>query len=476
MRRKAPWMVMCLLIILGMLMPTVGLGQENAGKVQNKIASEEPGTETLSWSEQIKNPVPWFKWGFDQRLRTIYADNFLTLDQDVPGHAWHFQRFRSRLWGTFMLDENLEINTRLVWEWRNWCKPNPLFGKDSNVEFDEALFDRLNVKISNAFGAPLDITLGRQDIILGNAWLVLDGTPFDGSRTIFFDAARFTYNIEDSKTKIDMIYINQGNEADLTIEPFNDQERAGGLTEQDERGAILYVTNKSLIPKGQLDGYFIWKHDKSVEGVANSNDSDIYTLGARIAGAFDDNWKYRAEFAQQAGKKNYDTLCAFGFNSRLGYDFNDSWKSNLHADYEYLSGDNPSTRTNEQFDLLWGRWPRWSELYIYTYAVETRIAETTNLHRLGGGWIGSPTEKIQLCLDYHLLFTDENTRKDNPGLISFSNNGPFRGQLVTALLKYKYSEHISSHILGEFFFPGNYYSNDNDDPAMFLRYELMLTF
>ncbi len=41
-------------------------------------------------------------------------------------------------------------------------------------------------------GMPLTATVGRQDIIEGVGWLVMDGTPLDGSRTVYFDAARFT--------------------------------------------------------------------------------------------------------------------------------------------------------------------------------------------------------------------------------------------------------------------------------------------
>ena len=440
--------------------------------------------------DRIKNPTDWLSWGFDQRLREIYSNNIVTLSDDVHGHNWHFQRFRSRLWGVFTPDENLEIGTRLMWEWRNICEPHA-GNKVSNVEFDEALFDRLYIKMKNFLDMPLEVTLGRQDIILGNAWLVLDGTPDDGSRTIFFDAARFKYKLDKSNT-LDFIFINQQSEADETIEPFNDQERVRGLTDQDEVGGILYWTNKDIIPKGQLDGYFIYKRDSHVtdeNGTRHSwsNESDIYAFGARVAGAFDENWHYRAEFAQELGHKQtrdwdgtddleYADLCAFGFNSRLGYKLNDAKKSEFHADYEYLSGDDPSTKTNEQFDPLWARWPRWSENYIYSFVGETRIAEATNLHRVAAGWSSSLNEKLKLCVDYHLLFAAENTRKDDSTFINFSNNGKFRGQLLTAWLKYKYTRYISGHLLGEYFCPGNYYSKENNDPSVFLRYELMLTF
>ena len=205
------------------------------------------------------------------------------------------------------------------------------------------------------------MTVGRQDIILGNGWLVLDGTPQDGSRTIFFDAVRLSTQL-DPATTADIIYIDQCAAADDRIKPFNSQERwgpqPGSLTEQDERGAIVYLTNNEWIPNAQTSPYFIYKKDMDVEfeGAKSGNNSDIYAFGARVAGKLDDDWKYRAEFAQELGRKNGDTLCAFGFNSCLTYMLHDPKSSELHMGYEFLSGDDPSSGTNEAFDPLWGRW------------------------------------------------------------------------------------------------------------------------
>ena len=115
----------------------------------------------------------------------------------------------------------------------------------------------------------------------------------------------------------------------------------------------------SLIEDGTVEGYLMWKNDNSDPAMgASSNDSDLYTLGARFTGAMSENMKYRAEFAGQTGKKNDATVCAFGFNSQLSYLLNDPKKSSFHAGYEYLSGDDPETATNESFDSLWARWPR----------------------------------------------------------------------------------------------------------------------
>ena len=446
------------------------------------MASEQAATQSLSLSEQLKHPAPWVSVGFDQRLRDIYQKNVFWLDNDssAPENEWHFQRFRSRLWANFTPAEDIEINTRLVWEWRNYCKPDD-DDRSGPINWDEALFDTMNIKLKNFAGIEgTSLTIGRQDIILGNGWLVLDGTPQDGSRTIFFDAVRLSTQL-DPATTADIIYIDQCAAADDRIKPFNSQERwgpqPGSLAEQDERGAIVYLTNSEWIPNAQTSPYFIYKKDMSVEfeGANCGNDSDMYAFGARVAGNMNEDWKYRAEFAQELGRKNGDTLCAFGFNSCLTYMLHDPKSSEVHAGYEFLSGDDPDTGTNEAFDPLWGRWPQWSELLVYTYATETRIAEVTNLHRINVGHKFKPTENTELLTDYHLLFADEKTQK-NSATADVTDHGYFRGQLVTCKLNYKINEQWSGHLLGELFFPGNFYNNDRNDVATMLRYELTFRF
>ena len=58
----------------------------------------------------------------------------------------------------------------------------------------------------------------------------------------------------------------------------------------------------------------------------------------------------------------------------------------------------------------------------------------------------------------------------------FSDGGCFRGQLLSGVLKYKFTEQLSGHLLGEVFFPGDYYSDDRNDPAVFLRVQLNYSF
>ncbi len=489
------------LIVFGtfFLSPALIYAQETKDKL-------EPADETQTFLDSMekfiqnsKHPVPWMKWGMDLRMREIYGFNWIGLaNNDLlyrgPGITvrlrdddWHFQRWRLRWWATFTPFEikDISINTRLVWEFRTYEHPvgrehSHLGCVSGRSKFDDSdlLFDILNVKWKNVLGLPLTLTFGRQTLIFGDGWLILDGTPLDGSRTIYFDAIRLTYDWKERDTKVDLIYIRQPADSADNIKPFNDQDSY--IVEQDEDGVILYVTNKSL-KNTTIEGYYIYKHCSEVDteslGVTlNTESANIHTIGARVVHKLNDHIQLEGEFAQQTGHRKrygddgYHDICAFGFKGKAIYFLRDAWKNNFRVEYEYLSGDKSGTAKNEQFDPLWGRWPQWSELYVYTYVLETRIGEVTNLHRLGFGWNCKPMDSLDFALFYHLLWADE--KYDN---YLTASTGDFRGQLVTAKLSYKYGPHVSGHFLCEMFCPGDYYNDGHNDLALFLRYELVFT-
>jgi hypothetical protein len=100
-------------------------------------------------------------------------------------------------------------------------------------------------------------------------------------------------------------------------------------------------------------------------------------------------------------------LEAYGALATLEYLFKDPHANVTHVTYEYASGDDPDTNDNEQFDLLWGEWPRWSEMLIYTASFETTPAEMTNLHRVNVGHKIDLNKQWTWTFDYHALWADE---------------------------------------------------------------------
>jgi len=431
-------------------------------------AAAAPSDPVEAWIKKAKNPVPWWKWGADFRIREVYQLNPTLLNTKGPEPDAHWQRYRGRFWSTIApFEDVLEFNFRIAWEGRYYDKPD----SRDNWTPQNVYLDNLNfkVKFDKLVGFPLSFQGGRQDIQLGDRWLVMDGTPLDGSGTFYFDAVRLVAEIEPIKTKFDLIFLEQNADAEDWVYPIAYHHQP--VVEQDELGVIAWITNKS-IPKTEVNGYFIYKRGRPY--LANGYDAEIYTFGLLVAGDITPKLRYSVDVAGQFGNKNDANLCALGSLDRLTYSFKDKLDSQLYTEYEYLSGDDPGTRgTNESFDILWGRYPQFSDLYVYTMVRETRVGDYTNLHRLAFGYITHPIKKMEASATYHLLFSETNPLGDMP---RFSQTGNFRGQLLTAILKYKFTSFMTGMLQGEFLFPGDYYTDDSNDPSVFLQAELMFSF
>ena len=447
--------------------------------------------------KQAKNPTDWLTWGADVRFRNEYANNNMTLNEGAARHEQDYFRFRERIWASVMPVTNVSVNARFSGEQREWMKPSSSsqYGPRSGLEERYGILDNAYVKWSNIGGVPLSISAGRQDVQFGepmNWWLVGDGTPNDGSWTFFLDSIRAAYDAKDIQTKVDVVYIYQnarpdewiptlGESGDNTPVPYN-------LTEQNEQGVILYLSNTS-VKDMQIDGYFIYKRD--AKEYSNGDNADIYTLGAKISGTPATNWAYSVEGAYQFGSKqdanvgaayinsptDWRQINAYGANGKLTYLFKDKYNNQVSLLGEFLSGDDPNTKgTDEMFDILWGRYPRWSEMYIYSYINETskKNGQMNNIIRFGPNWTCTPIKDTTFSATYNAMFSpvDTPTRQQNSSL--FTDSGNFRGHYLQTVLKHKFNDHVSAHLWAEFVWMGDYYQQK--DLMTFLRAEILLTF
>jgi hypothetical protein len=432
--------------------------------------------------DKTKTPVPWINWGGDIRVRNEYVGNrTLNENQTTRGPAGKYldyQRIRLRWWTTITPVKDVDLFVRFESEPRHFSDPNGMVTWNR----EQAVIDSANLKLTNFLGSPLTMTLGRQDIMLGEGWLTGDGTPIDGSRTFYFDAARFSYEFKEVQTTADLIYLVQNHLGNAMLPPLLSYK--ANVTEQDERGLILWVSNKS-VKNTEINGYYMYKDEQRVTGytsVANSDDGYIHTFGGRMKGDLDDHWQYRVEGAHQFGEKNNRALRAFGANTQLAYLFKDKLKNQLRLFYEYESGNDPHSRgTDEGFDPLWGRWPRWTELFTIFNMPGTGegvTGEFTNLHRFGPGWNCALTDRIDCLLDYNFLFaaTDSMAHATAAGgrPAAFGENS-FRGQLINFIVSATLTRHLKARLVNEVFFPGNYYSDTRQQTACFVRGELYFT-
>jgi hypothetical protein len=470
-----------------------------------------PPTAFDQWVKDTKNLVVPLTWGADVRLRNEYVNNALTLSDGGARHEQDYFRFRERIWASAMPVTNVSVNARLAAEEREWMKPANAgqFGYRSGFEERYGILDNAYLKWNNILDQPLTLSAGRQDIALGDPddwWLVLDGTPGDGSWTFFLDSIRTSYELKAAKTKVDVIYIYQNALPDEwipTIGESSDSTSPLGskpyyLTEQNEQGVILYLSNKS-VENAQIDGYFIYKRDSRTDTslISNGDNADIYTIGSKITGTPAEHWSYSVEGAYQFGHKqdpkvlpayvnsvtDWRDINAYAGKVRVNYLFKDKMNNQVSLVGEFLSGDDPNTKgKDEMFDVLWGRWPRWTELGTWCYAAETggKYLQMNNLGRVGLNWNVTPVKGLNFNAMYNALFSPESTpTRDITGTSAanperFSKDGNFRGHYVQGILKYQLNKYVTAQVKGELLWEGDYYAQR--DLMAFLRTEINLTF
>lgn len=474
-----------------------------------------PPTAYDKWEDEVKKPCDWLTWGADIRVRDEYLPNSVSLNEHDPLADQNVIRFRGRLWATATPIENLSFNARLSAEPRDFTEPAsygqrgssassvPAGRGASGMDWRYGILDNLNLKWANIGGQALTLTVGRQDILMGDFydwWLISDGTPGDGSWTFFLDSVRATYEAKEIKTKFDLIYIYQSPLPDdwlptIGNQYYSDRPQFLGtdhpLTEQREQGVVVYASNKS-VKNTTIDGYFIYKNDDRVTFTRRGaqtwtpgDNADIYTFGGKITGTPAEHWSYSLEGAYQCGEKQDRILgvmaerdiSAYGGKAKLTYIAKDKLNNQFFLAGELLSGDDPKTAgKDEMFDILWGRWPRWSELYIYSYAGETsgKIAQMNNLFRFGPGWTVAPMKGMTFSAAYNAMFAPEEVPTRTVAATRFSNDGNFRGHYVQAVLKHQFNKHLQAHLWAEFVWEGDYYAQR--DLMTFIRPEIMFTF
>ena len=255
-------------------------------------------SSVVTWGAEPVATNLAFRWGADERIREEYFDD-IPIVADPPGVTRgdenNYFRFRTRVWSEYDPFQNVTLRLRVVNEFRAWDQPSSTPPRSalqrSNYDYpDEAVFDALSVEIRNLFNDKLDLRIGRQDLVYGTGKVILEGTPKDGSRTIYFNAAKATWKgVKD--TTIDLIGIYDPSLDDLAM---NDADRdLTGLDSNndsmDESGVVLYLKNKSA-PAFPFEVYAIYKNESSWNRVSGTGTNahttavdalDLGTVGCR---------------------------------------------------------------------------------------------------------------------------------------------------------------------------------------------------
>lgn len=442
-----------------------------------------------------------FTGGFDTRIRQVSRVNLLDFDRAVD---WSHDeetsndgaglvsdadllRVRHRLWGKFTLRSGPSLTARATCEW--WRFINPWRWNPSTGGENEVILDNLFIDIPHVPYVPASLRIGRQDLTRGEGFILMDGGPLDGSRSLYQNAILLGLDGQRlglKQTKLELLAIRN-----LAWDPMviangpSDAEKDVGqrkIVEWEETAFGLYVTQTSLAPQ-TLEAYYIYKEQEFP--AAADPFLKLSTLGARVSGALPYALKFAAEGAYQFGTHAMDCMdlegdhypCDYDHRSYGGYlwlarPFMMMLRPTVKLGAVYLSGDDEDDWPDEpRVDRSWvpvfSRWPEWSELYIYTLIGEARgVAYWTNLRSLNASVSIQPTGPLKLSYTYHALHAPEPWDADQS-----RNRGSLHAWLATTDL----GRHTSMHFLVERLKPGDFYGDPVDD-AWFIRTELMLKY
>ncbi len=395
---------------------------------------------------------------FTERVRYVTWDNAIDLDNDL-NDKFSFTRQKTTFSLSWKPLSNFDFKFKLTNENRVYFLPE---NRDFNV--DEIIFDQLFVKLSKLFGLPFSITAGRQNIIMGEGFVLLDYHPLDGSRSVYFNALRADYKLNTGK--ITLFYGFQDVNDDL-LPIINSRDK--NLIELPEEGFGVYYSG--IFRDINIESYYIRKNTKNIESTVNT--SGINTYGLRSIIHFKKNISLTTEAAFQTGYIGDAKRSAFGGYYHLDYNLSQEKSGPVFTlGGIYLSGDDQKTEKHEGWDPLFSRWPKWSESYIYTLIKENGVANWSNLTSLYAGVKINVSKKIGLNMAAHLLNAPEYS-KIKDGFLSGA--GRNRGVLFTSKLNVKLNSSLTGHMVFETFKPGNFYLKGASS-YHWLRFELLYKF
>ncbi|MBN1197083.1 MAG: hypothetical protein JXA62_06725 [Candidatus Aminicenantes bacterium] len=407
---------------------------------------------------------PALKWSFSERTRLTTFDNSINLD-DGAADTFAFTRHLTSLGLAWEPRKDLSFTVKLTNEFRSWLSP-----KNRPNNLGEIFFDQLYAKWQHVAGSDLTLTIGRQNIMLGEGFVCLDGQPLTGSRSAYFNAVRADYAFS-SKHKL-TVFVSHVPRTDTWLPVINEPDPAQPLEEQANTGFGLYY--QGSIGKVGMQAYYFRKDTEA--NAAAPVELGINTLGGRAVLPLMDRLALTAEAAVQNGSFGNADRSAYG-----GY-FHLDWKMAestpivrvLTVGGILLSGDDPATADYEGWDPLWSRWPKWSESYIYTLIRERGIARWTNFSALYFGLNAVFTKDFKARVHYYILGAPQDG-PNTPAFTALAGEGHQRGGLLVSRFDYTINRNLSGHFVWEHFEPGSYYV-DGADGYNWFRFELMIRY
>jgi hypothetical protein len=414
--------------------------------------------------------LPEVKVGGEVRMRGYHLDNFLDLDDMNKADQWSVFRIRTRVFVSASLERNVTAYVRIgnqhfsegvtavpddddKWEQEN----------KSNKFFVDAAY----VDVKSLFGLPLDMQVGRQNLMYGSGWVIFDGQSQFGSTSAYMDGLRFAWRPRADVT-LDALY-------------FKDEERErANETPDDITLTGLYLTSTAPLPVGKQEIYALGRHDELIG-------KEIYMFGGRLSNLYDAGIDYSAEGAWQTGRFAHGVgQSAYGLKLDLGFKLQETAATpRVFGQFVRLTGDDYATSdTREAWDVYYGGWPLYGDLLVWKYinaGPDNAIAiydpaydagssvpgeaVYSNFDMFTGGLDLWPIAGLKLTASYSKLIADE----------TFGGADDDIGDYYQLTAEYRYSKHLTFALYAALIDPGAAFG-DRNDPASEAYWDVTLSF
>jgi len=451
--------------------------------------------------------------GFDIRFRYEGYDNLPNGNGSRNGQIsdpyTDLSRMRTRLWGSAYYGD-YGLYARIANEFRTYSNYAP--SHNYNRFPDQLFVDNLYLDFNNLFDL-VSIRIGRQEMGYGAGRVIADGTPTDGSRSAFFDAAKITLKVTD-KTKGDFFGIyskpvdNFLTLGDADGSPYNltSYDGATGGADRDDDltewalGTYWTLKEFDALP---MEYYLIYKQESRWHKGGNSANAipgrKYATLGMRLTPKFTDDLKGDFEAAYQFGRTDADadrgiksqSINAFLLYGGLTYTANslDTFKPYGTLALLYLSGDDTASAYDRNggpakgvtgWNPVFGRYTYIGDLPVKMYGSSYRWSNLIWPHAEAGFTFKLFDRDNSFKLQTGPMFADKDDRTGAPS----GNDSLYRGWYTqaayeTTLVKEVVNKRgsLKGRLLAEQMFYGDYYyQDDRPGSGYYLRAELTMTF
>ncbi|OQY02366.1 MAG: hypothetical protein B6I26_00555 [Desulfobacteraceae bacterium 4572_130] len=313
-----------------------------------------------------------------------------------------------------------------------------------NFDIQEIEIYRGYLQFYRMFDSPFTLILGRQELSFGRKLLMGEYNGYDGAHLLFND--------KDLKVDLFAGTRHSGNnffDFDKDKDNFFTWDNNFKEFRKNVYGLNLRYNLKILNKPLISEAYIFHKKNNTIQEKTTA-------IGIKTEYKFTKNLNLNSEITKQTGSTVDENKAEINRNAWGGY-VQTIWKHpkimlkpEFRFEYAYLSGDDPDTTDNENFDILSGdnldsdiKWGRIRNI-------------KKNMHIGNLGILVFPWDNIKLSLFYSIL------RKEHLSNLDISKD---EGQELNFKADYSINKHLSFNLFAGIFWPGNLYDNALSKPA-----------